>query len=241
MQTKTKHRIIGGIVLLAIVAIFLPLLFHNSRPSMDLKLSTQVPSAPAKPQVQLQLPALDNAKGSGEKSHHKKPQSMKAAAQETPAITQHILNTAPAPAIAPKAAEEITQSHSKKAAPKPVKKSLPKSSSQSASKAKVVKPASVKSKPAKPHKTSQKLLQSSVPQAWTIQIASFTKPDNAKRLVKRLRDKGFDVYTRQNQSGRRTITRVFVGPIINQAKVKKMKRQLKQQFQLKGVIRRYSI
>jgi len=241
MQTKTKHRIIGGIVLLAIVAIFLPLLFHNSRPSMDLKLSTQVPSPPAKPEVQLQLPALDNAKGkASDQNEH--PQSVKAAAQETPAITQHILNTAPAPAIAPKAAKEITKAHSKEATPKIRKKSLPKARSQAVTTTKIVKRvAAAKTKPAKFRKARQTLLQSSVPEAWTIQVASFTNLENAKRLVKRLRDKGFDVYTRQSQLRQGTITRVFVGPIINQAKVKEMMKQLKQQFRLKGVIRRYSI
>ncbi|AZV75808.1 SPOR domain-containing protein [Coxiella burnetii] len=56
MEIKAKQRLIGALVLLAIVAIFLPLLFHNPRPSTGLTMTTTIPPAPDKPVVQLQLP-----------------------------------------------------------------------------------------------------------------------------------------------------------------------------------------
>ena len=84
------------------------------------------------------------------------------------------------------------------------------------------------------------LLQSAVPQAWVIQVASFSKQVNAARLVKKLRAQGLDVYTRHSQVDGLIITRVYVGPEINQNKIKKIQRQLRQQFQLKAVIKRYS-
>jgi DedD protein len=52
-----KERIVGGLVLLAIVAIFLPLLFHHSPGSRMFSLSTHVPKPPAKPKVVVQMPA----------------------------------------------------------------------------------------------------------------------------------------------------------------------------------------
>jgi len=95
MEAKNKQRIIGGLVLLALVAIFLPLLFHNSRPSTRLQLSGQVPTAPTKPEVQLQLPAPSES--------HAMPKfkSPTAAAAQTPKITQRILNTARVEAAKP--------------------------------------------------------------------------------------------------------------------------------------------
>lgn len=245
MQTKTKQRVIGGIVLLAVVAIFLPLLFHNSRPSADLKLSTKVPPAPAKPEVQLQLPAISTPKPISTsvnigQAGNAQPQSSEAVAQETPAISQRILNTTPAAAVTPKVAEHVVKLHDNttanaKTAEKPASRDL-----KTSAKAKqTVKPvASAKKTEAKP---AQPLLKSSVPEAWVIQVASFSNSENAKRLVKQLRAKGFDVYTRENQLNQRTITRVFVGPIIDQRKVEQLQQQLKQQFQLKGVIKRYSV
>jgi len=46
MQTKSKQRLIGLLILLAILAIFLPLLFHNSRPSTQVQLSVKIPPKP---------------------------------------------------------------------------------------------------------------------------------------------------------------------------------------------------
>lgn len=210
MQTKTKQRIIGAIVLLAIVAIFLPVLFHNARPSANLKLSTTTPPAPAKPVVQLQLPAIKSSPAvpsavNADQAANTQSQSAKEAAAQTPVVTQRILNTPPAPA--------------------------PKKHSDVKVKRKAVQPTP---------SVAPSLLQSAVPQAWVIQVASFSKQVNAARLVKKLRAQGLDVYTRHSQVDGLMITRVYVGPEINQNKIKKIQRQLRQQFQLKAVIKRYS-
>ena len=66
MEVKAKQRLIGAVVLLAIIAIFLPLLFHNPCPSTALTMTTTIPPAPNKPIVQLQLPP--SAPPSGEAS-----------------------------------------------------------------------------------------------------------------------------------------------------------------------------
>lgn len=221
MQTKTKQRIIGAIVLLAVVAIFLPVLFHNARPSANLKLSTTIPPAPAKPVVQLQLPAIKSSPAvpsavNADQAANTQSQSAKEAAAQTPVVTQRILNTPPAPA--PKKHSDVKVKR-KAVQPTPAAKPMVK--------------AQVKS-------VAPSLLQSAVPQAWVIQVASFSRQVNAARLVKKLRAQGLDVYTRHSQVDGLMITRVYVGPEINQNKIKKIQRQLRQQFQLKAVIKRYS-
>jgi len=80
---------------------------------------------------------------------------------------------------------------------------------------------------------------SAPPKAWALQVASFADRENADRLVKKLRTQGFEVYTRQNQSGGKTITRVFVGPAIDRNQLTKAQRELRKQFQLNAVIKRY--
>lgn len=114
MEAKTKQRVIGGLVLVAVVAIFLPLLFHHSHPSMNLALSTDVPDAPPQPQVQLQLPPDPHVDSSGEQvvanTHGNAAdsdaatittaQNVQTAAEKTPKVMQKILNTQPAPAAA---------------------------------------------------------------------------------------------------------------------------------------------
>lgn len=57
MNLHVKQRIIGLLVLIAILAIFLPLLFHNSHPDQQsMNLAKKIPTPPSEPQVQLQLP-----------------------------------------------------------------------------------------------------------------------------------------------------------------------------------------
>lgn len=110
---KNKQRIIGGIILVAVVAIFLPLLFHRSHPAMNVAMSTAVPAAPEQPKVELQLPPDPHAVNSTEAPATAKtaqnsidpdavatisPQAAKTAAEKTAKVSQKILNTKPAPA-----------------------------------------------------------------------------------------------------------------------------------------------
>lgn len=57
MNLKTKQRVIGGLVLLALVAIFSPILFHHNKSSEQINLPTKIPPAPNQPTVDLQLPS----------------------------------------------------------------------------------------------------------------------------------------------------------------------------------------
>ena len=47
MNTKTKQRCVGLLILLAILAIFLPLLFHNAHPSVETSVSVDIPAKPS--------------------------------------------------------------------------------------------------------------------------------------------------------------------------------------------------
>jgi len=61
MHMKTKQRLVGLLVLLAILAIFLPVLFHTSRPSTEVHLSMKLPPKPPQPQVTLSESASNAA------------------------------------------------------------------------------------------------------------------------------------------------------------------------------------
>ena len=58
MRVRTKQRLIGGLVLVAILAIFLPLIFHNTRPIVGDRLSQKQPTAPSMPKIDVQMPKL---------------------------------------------------------------------------------------------------------------------------------------------------------------------------------------
>ncbi len=96
MEVKAKQRLIGTLVFLAIVAIFLPLLFRNPRPSTGLTMTTIIPPAPDKPIVQLQLPPSA-------------PPPV-----ETPLSPTNALNSTPKPIVKPSPSPAVPVSKPKK-------------------------------------------------------------------------------------------------------------------------------
>lgn len=61
MKTSNKQRIAGALVLLSILAIFLPVLFYNSRPAVDVHAGKRLPKEPSKPNSTLHEPLFSKA------------------------------------------------------------------------------------------------------------------------------------------------------------------------------------
>ena len=59
MDIKMKHRIVGIVVLIALAVIFIPLLF--GRGEKGPKLASHIPNPPAKPSIELTIPAVSQA------------------------------------------------------------------------------------------------------------------------------------------------------------------------------------
>ena len=234
MEIKIKQRLIGTVVILAVGAIFLPLLFYNPHPATSLSMVTTVPKAPDKPEVQLQL-----------------------------SQSSTIEETAPTEAITIPLESIVTESK-KKSNPStshPVLGPVSTISSGSQAKSNVAattsqtlvlsiqsqefdvpgKPPKIKKKiVAKKPPSSANLLLSKTPKAWIIQVASFVNQNNAKRLFKKLQMSGFDIYIRQSNEGK-IVHRIFIGPIIDYTKIIQIQKELKQKLHLNGVIERYQM
>lgn len=187
MEIEAKQRLIGAMVFLAIVAIFLSLLFHNPYPSTNLSMTTTTPLTPLldKPVVQLRLlPSV--------------PKINSIDLQVKQVITP---STLPVLASAPIQSKNLVQK-----------------------------------------RTSYyiKSLFSKIPIAWMIQVASFENYYNAKRLLQRLQEKGFDAYLEKTHEDK-IITRVFIGPEINRNKLNKIQEELKKKIRLNGIIKKYQL
>ncbi|OGT43895.1 MAG: hypothetical protein A3F13_04820 [Gammaproteobacteria bacterium RIFCSPHIGHO2_12_FULL_40_19] len=61
MEEKIKQRLIGVLVIVGALFIILPFLFHNSRPTVSQKTSTNIPNSPGSSSVALTLPAATPA------------------------------------------------------------------------------------------------------------------------------------------------------------------------------------
>ena len=98
------------------------------------------------------------------------------------------------------------------------------------------KPSQVQKTPISIAKEKPVLDKQGVPVAWTIQLASFKDAGNAKALRKRLSDKGYKSYIRRKQD----LSKVFVGPDIQRSAVEELRKQLKREFKLDGLILRFT-
>ena len=78
--------------------------------------------------------------------------------------------------------------------------------------------------------------QQGVPTAWTLQLASFKDAANARALRKQLLKAGHKVYTRQNGS----LVKVYVGPAIDKQRLEALKKGLKKDFGLDGLLVRFT-
>lgn len=78
------------------------------------------------------------------------------------------------------------------------------------------------------------------PSAWVIQVGSFSNPENARKLVERLRKAGLDTMDPQPAivNGKQ-LYRVKVGPELDKANAKKLQPKVKQAAGLQGTVIRY--
>lgn len=78
--------------------------------------------------------------------------------------------------------------------------------------------------------------QQGVPVAWTLQLASFKDETNARGLRKQLVTAGHKVYTRKQKG----LVKVFVGPDLQRSNLERLKKDLKENMGMDGIIVRFT-
>jgi len=78
--------------------------------------------------------------------------------------------------------------------------------------------------------------QQGVPVAWTLQLASFKDSANARALRKQLLKAGHKVYSRKTGA----LVKVYVGPEMNKQRLQALKKGLKEDFGLDGLLVRFT-
>lgn len=81
-----------------------------------------------------------------------------------------------------------------------------------------------------------KTINDVVKTGWAIQLGSFSKKENAERLVNRLNDRQFSAYLEALESGDQAIYRVRVGPMSSKDKAQQVREKVEQQENLKAFI-----
>lgn len=257
MELKTKKRIVGVIILIAMGLIIIPMFFGRSVSTDELKLSGHVPKPPALP-VGLNTPLpprdatvpaiADQSTAAGglvfEQLESVPLDTTKAEHHEAAAAPAPVKSAAPTkvanpsdPAPAPTPAAPVTEPTAVFANPEepsvlPEVAIVPPA-------AKEAKPA-LKTKKTKPsssataaHKEANTVAS---PESWAVQLGSFSDRISASNLMKKLQGAGFTAYMHDSKTAQGNLVRVLVGPQLHRSDANKIQKQLQQQFSLKSII-----
>ncbi|ALZ85002.1 MULTISPECIES: SPOR domain-containing protein [Pseudomonas] len=210
-----KQRVIGALVLLALIIIFVPMLFNRQDDAR--KVVVEAPPQPAAPTVPstevqpVQTPEAppvvvvpdEPAKPLGKPQTPIAGTSGQAPAQNAPV-------TAPPPPQAAPAA--------------PVAKAPAASA-----------PAAPVATPAPAAKPDSRLGAANLPNSWSVQLASLSSRPSADALQAKLRSQGYNAYVRTADG----MNRVFVGPVIERSEADRLRDQLNKQNGVKGFVVRF--
>ena len=201
LKKRARRRLIGAIVLVASVAVVLPMVLDSDPKPTSQEINIQIPSPDSKGFASKVVPLAPKSTGAADGRAEKADKAAKA--PEKSAVTA-VEPAAPAAAEKPAAkAPEKTAAPDKapaKAADKPVEKPTEKPAEKA--------PQKVAEKAAAP------VLK---PGTFYIQVTALADPDRAKAMQQRIIDAGFPAYTQTIPAGKGDVTRVRSGPFAARA------------------------
>ncbi len=80
-----------------------------------------------------------------------------------------------------------------------------------------------------------------VPLAWSVQLASFLREDNAVGLRDQLQQDGYNAYLVRIRDGETVRTQVAVGPRVSREEVRALRQELLERYELEGLIVRFHV
>ncbi|NWO04909.1 MAG: SPOR domain-containing protein [Alteromonadaceae bacterium] len=214
-----KQRIIGALVLVCLAVIFVPMIFdepHSERQSTPIT----IPEEPPFPEVEMPEEPAD--------------------AQQPYGLSQ------------PEAGPEVQTSQQPETTSDNTGQGQPKAESEQQGYRLIEDPeqleSSTEGQPAKtanteepeeaaPEPTSAEFTRS-LEGAWVVQLGSFGKADNARRLRDQVIDMGYDAHLQTTSSGETTFTRVFSGPYVDKQDAESAKQRLDEAFSLNSLVTR---
>ena len=77
--------------------------------------------------------------------------------------------------------------------------------------------------------------------AWVVQVGSFSRLENARKLRDKLRQQGYTTFVDKVSSAGKTLYRVRVGPEVKRDEAEKNRQRLQKKLQIRGVIRPHEL
>ena len=214
-----KQRVIGALVLLALIIIFVPMLFNRQDDAR--KVAVEAPPQPAAPTV----PATE---------------VQPVQTPEAPPVVVVPDEPAkplgkPQTPIAGTAGQAPTQNAPVTTAPAQQQPAAPVAKAPAAPAPVASAPAVPAATPAPAAKPDSRLGAANLPNSWSVQLASLSSRPSADALQAKLRSQGYNAYVRTADG----MNRVFVGPVIERSEADRLRDQLNKQNGVKGFVVRF--
>ncbi|HEH9428412.1 TPA: cell division protein DedD [Aeromonas sobria] len=262
MASKFQNRLVGTVILVALVVIFLPDLLDGHKLAQKEEAFAKIP---LRPDLEPAKPALQVSAATSLPAEHLASQQQASAAQQWQveevadpmtlagqgqgnSATQPVT-----PAVKPQPKPDVVAKkpvEQPKPAPKPVPKPVP---AKPVEVAKAPAPA-----PAKPQagqiKSLDDLIESKMTQptkpapaaaapaqgSWILQLGAFKNVDSVNALVGKLRAAGYSAHTSPRTPVQGQINRVFIGPDVSKEKLQGIQGRVSQMTGLSGSVVAYN-
>lgn len=206
MDSGLKQRIIGAVVLVIAAVVFLPMLLTGQDETTRVEVEAPEPPVMDDREIEVAAPLEPSD-----------PDEPVMGVPPTP------LPVPPPPAVTPPPAPPIADTPPPAPEPAPAPAPSPAPTAPPASQ-----PPAAAQSPAAPAAQAQG--------GWVIQLGSFSSADNANGLRQTLRTQGYNAYTRSAQVDGKTITRVYVGPVVDREEANRLRDELARRHNNKGLV-----
>ncbi|MGL6333879.1 cell division protein DedD [Aeromonas jandaei] len=265
MASKFQNRLVGTVILVALVVIFLPDLLDGHKLAQKEEAFAKIP---LRPDLEPAKPALQVSAASTLPAEHLASQQQASAAQQwlveevADPMTLGNQGSAAQQAGAQVAQQPVQQAAPAKPQPKPeVVAKAPVEQPKPAPKPVPTKPVEVAkaptSAPAKQQagqiKSLDDLIESKMSQpttpapaaapaqgSWILQLGAFKNVDSVNALVSKLRAAGYSAHTSPRTPVQGQINRVFIGPDVSKAKLQGIQGKISQMTGLSGSVVAYN-
>ena len=260
MASKFQNRLVGTVILVALVVIFLPDLMDGNKLEQKEEAFAKIP---LRPELEPAKPALQVSAASTLPADHLASQQQasaatqwqveeigdtvtlaanqaSAAAQAQPA-TQTAAKPEPKPVPKPEvvAKKPVEQPKPKPVPPKPVEVKKPVESKPQAGQIKSMDDL-IASKMTTQAVTPAPAAAAPAQGSWILLLGAFKKADTVNALVGKLRAAGYSAQTSPRTPVQGQINRVFIGPDVSKAKLQGMQSRISQMTGLSGSVVAYN-
>ncbi len=218
---ELKHRLVGAVILILFGVVVFPMILDAPKPEAeDNNALNDAGDAENKVFVSKIIPISGTTP---ERRHDSKD-------TEVPEAASNNVDSAPSPRTA---ATELDTATEKARPAREAESAEPRPPDDTGAGATPI--TSAASRPA----PVSKVPDQAVERGWIVRIGTFSQPENARRILQRLRDNGFAATAESVDTSRGPATRVWVGPFAQRVEAGRARSRIQQTVGEKGLITAY--